>query len=376
MALWELEEFRAPAFLGFVRNVPDPNTFLGTRWLPDQTINDTSFEYFLGANRRPVMAHIMGFDSEAPLHGRPGRSAKIQGELPPIKRKSKIGEKDILRFLTPRAGTPDQLEAVRQVYITAGDLIDTIKARAEWLRIQALSEDTVLYDEAGVVFQFDFGITPELQIKLGASKSTDGNGKDISREVGGPLNDPAKADPVKLLQYVNSKLRDASGRRFAEFVASEEIAQWLPVNLAMKRYARGENAANVGADSAMLTPSEVSQVMNLYGLPDFVAYDVIVQQETERGDYADVRPLAKNKAFLVPPAFSGQNKTLWGPTAESRVLYGTTHQEQAPGIWAETYGTTEPPAEWVKAAAIAFPSIPEANQIAQIELFPSVVGGA
>ena len=85
MALWELDEFQGPQFLGFVRNVPTPPGFMGQRWLPDQTTFDLEFEYILGAWRRPVMAHVVGWDSEAPIHGRPALGQKVSGELPPIR---------------------------------------------------------------------------------------------------------------------------------------------------------------------------------------------------------------------------------------------------------------------------------------------------
>lgn len=365
MALWELDEFLPGQFLGFVRSVPQPNAFIGTNWLPNETISDTSFEYFLGANKRPVMAHVMGYDSESPIHGRPGKSQKVAGDLPPIKRKSRIGEKEILRFLTPRAGTADQQEAVQQVYITTGDLLDTIQARVEWLRMQALSEDTVLYDEAGVVFEFDYGINDLFQIDLSGTTPENGAGGDESADFTGNWKDTENSNPVLDLQAICNRVQDSTGRRPAQFVCSRQTAGLLPGNAALRLLARGANS-----QGAILSQAEIAALFDLYDLPQIVTYDVIVEKENEDGTYSDVRPLAANKAFLVSADFGVQNKTLWGPTAESRVLYGTPQAGEAPGIWAETYGTTEPPAEWVKAAAVAFPSVPEANQIAQMTLWP------
>lgn len=361
MALWELDEFKAPTFLGFVRAVPQPNTFTGTRWLPNQTIDDLEFEYVLGANRRPVMAHVMGFDSEAPIHGRPGVGASVRGELPPIKRKSKIGEKDIIRFLAPRAGTRDKQAAIDQVYLGTADLLDAIQARVEWLRLQALSEDTVVYDEAGVKFQFDFGVDDEFQIDL--TTLTDGAGTDVSGEFSAPWTDLTNSNPVLDLQAIVSRVQDKTGRTPGEFVAAQRDLNLLLNNVKIRSMIRGSSAPD-----AMLSLAEVQALFELYNLPALVPYDVMVQSENADGTYADVRPLGTGKSFLVPAGYSEGNKTLWGPTAESRVLFGTTLSGQAPGIWAETYGTTEPPAEWTKAAATAFPSMPEANTIAQIKL--------
>lgn len=362
MALWELDEFKAPTFLGFVRSVPEPNEFIGTRWLPNQTVDDLEFEYILGANSRPVMAHVMGFDSEAPIHGRPGAGASVRGELPPIKRKQKIGEKEIIRFLAPRAGTRDQQAAIDQVYVGAVDLLDSIQARVEWLRMQALSEDKVVYDEAGVKFQFDFGLDDDFQIDL--TTGEDGAGNDVSADFTTSWTDLANSNPVTDLQAICQRVQDKTGRRPAEFVCSAKASNLLLNNAAIRTMIRGS-----GAPSTILTRGEVQTLFDLYDLPTIVAYDVVVQAEQADGSYVDVRPMAQNKAFLTTAGFSDGNKTLWGPTAESRVLFGTTLAGQAPGIWAETYGTTEPPAEWTKAAAVAFPSMPEANTIAQMKLF-------
>ena len=75
----------------------------------------------------------------------------------------------------------------------------------------------------------------------------------------------------------------------------------------------------------------------------------------------------ETKAFMIPAG--GVGETLWGPTAESRNLIGTPLASQAPGIIAVTYGTEEPPAEWVKAAAVAFPTMPNAHLLAQAKLY-------
>lgn len=364
MALWELDEFKPAQFLGFVRSVPAPNAFTGVRYLPNDTVFDLAFEYVLGAFRRPVMAHVMGWDSEAPIHGRRGAGAKVSGELPPIKRKSRIGEKEIARFLTPRANTPDVQIALDQVYIDTADLLDSIQARVEWLRMQALSEDKVLYDEGGVEFAFDFGIDDEFQIDLSGAAAVDGTGA-TDDAFGAKWTDAENSNPVVDLQRICDRIQSKTGRRPRTFVTAQANANLFANNAKMKEMVRGTGA---GVPQTMLTPGEVQSLFDQYGLPTIETYDVVIQKENEDGSYSDVRPLATNKGFLLPDGFAAGNKTLWGPTAESRVLYGTPLAGQAPGIWAETYGTTEPPAEWTKAAAVAFPSIPEANLIGQLTL--------
>jgi hypothetical protein len=363
MTLAELDQFATPQFLGFVRTVPPPNAFKGTTWLPNRTTFDIAFEYVLGSYSRPVMAHIMGFDAEAPIAGRPGVGAKVSGELPPIKRKKRIGEKEIIRFLQPRAGTNDQQEAINQVYLGVADLLDAVQARVEWLRMQALSEDKVVYNENGVIFSFDYGISDDLQINLVGANPTDGAGTDVSSEFTTAWTDLANSNPVLDLQAIQARSIAASGRRFSQFVAGKSVTDLLLNNAAMKSMIRGSGAPNV-----LLTTQEINTLFGLYDLPTVVNYDVVVQAEQADGSLVDVRPMANGKAFLVPEG-GGVGETLWGPTAESRKLYGTALAGQAPGIWANTWIEDEPPTEWTKAAAVAFPSMPGANALGQMRCF-------
>lgn len=360
MALWELDEFAPPNFLGFVRSVPPPNEFRGERWLPNQTVSDIEFEYILGSYHRPVMASVMGFDSEAPLHGRPGAGARITGELPPIKRKSRIGEKQIIRYLAPRVGTADQAEAVTSVYITAAELLDTIQARFEWLRMQALSEDKVIYDENGVKFQFDFGLDDTLQIDM--TTETDGAGASVAGEFTTAWSDTTNSNPIADLAAINQRAITNTGRRIAEFCMSSTKLPLLYTNAALRNEIRG-----AGAPTAPITPAELDTLLAIHGLGAITTYDVVVQAEQADGTYVDVRPMATNKLFGVPEGITVGN-TLLGPTAESRVLFGTPLAASAPGVWASTYGTDEPPAEYVKAAAVGFPSMPQANQLVQMKI--------
>lgn len=361
MALWDLDEFLPGRLLPWVRMQPTPQGFMAERWLPNLTSNDLSFEYIKGARSRTVMAHVMGFDSEAPIAGRQLGGAKVSGELPPIKRKSRIGEKEIIRFLTPRNGTTDQRDAINSVYRGAGELIDSIQARVEWLRIKSLSEPTVLYDESGVVFEFDFGLTGAYRLDLSGTTAVDGDGTDISATVGAPWDDHANSTPVTDLQYLVNKVRDETGQTYAELVLDSASINHMQASQELHLLARGPQGL-----PGILTQAEIDAVFSRYGLPNVVSYDVFVTREEENGDLVDERLLEAGHGFLVPTTSLGN--TLWGPTAESLALVGTPLQGQAPGIFVNTYNTNEPVAEWIKAAAVAFPTLPNAHVLGQLKV--------
>lgn len=360
MALYELDEFQGPKFLGYVRAVPEPEGFSGQRWLPNETVDDLAFEYIKGVRNKPVMAHVMGFDSEAPIEGRPGLGERVQGELPPIKRKAKFGEKELIRFLQPRANSADKQSSINSVYNVTDRLLAGIQARVEWLRLKALSENTVVYNEGGIIFEFDYGLNDLFQVNLPAQ--TNGAGTDIATLVGPAWSDIANNTPLADLLYLCNLMGAATGTRPVEFVTSTLAAGYLQQSASLRTMIRGASAP-----TAILTMEEINALFQMYRLPVISTYDVLVTKENADGTTTDERTLAEDRGFLVPGTPVG--KTLWGPTAESRRLIGTPLQSQAPGIIAVTYATEEPPAEWVKAAAVVFPTMPDAHLLGQIELF-------
>lgn len=363
MALWELDEFKPAQLLGFIRAIPTPEDFHAVNWLPNQNIDDLNFEYILGANRKRVMAHIMSFDAEAPIHGRPGLGEKVSGELPPIKRKAMMTEKELIRFKTPRLGTNDVQTAIDSVYNLLVDLNDTVQARIEWIRVQSVTEDKLVYDEGGAAFTFDFGYNDQFQIYLGATAGTAVNGAGVTEATFGPYwTDYANSTPIDDLQKLAFRVRVATGGELARTVMSEDQLQNIYRSVKTREMIRGVGA---GAATTLITRSELDAVLSQYKIPPIETYDVVVSKENADGTYTDVRPMRTNAVTMLP-ASNVLGNTLFGPTAESRVVYGTPLAGEAPGMWAETYGTTEPPAEWTKVVATSFVTLPGANRVAQM----------
>lgn len=360
MALWELEAFAPPNMLGFVRNIVPPQTYRGEEFLPSTTTDDVEYEYIIGQNDRPVMATIVGWDSEAPIASYREKGERLQGELPPIKRKTRISEKEIIRFLQPRAGTTDQQRAIRAVYDRTARLVDGILARKEWLQMQALSEDTVLYNEAGVMISFDFGVPTNQQINLVTQK--DGAGTALpTGKFGGTWDDQANAKPITDLMAINQDRIDKGLAPFTRMVCSQKYISSLYNNAQVKAFTYDTTAPN-----RPLTLAEIQATFARYGIPVPTPYDTTLDTENADGSLTTVRAMAQNKAFLLTGVNPGN--TLIGPTAESRILVGTPYSQVRSGIWANTYNTDEPPAEWVKAVGVLFPTMPNIQDLAQMTL--------
>jgi Phage major capsid protein E len=352
MAMWQLDEFQGPQFLGFVRNVPPPQEFALGGFLPDRTINDLSFEYIVGAFQRPIMANIIGWDAEAPIHGRRAAGEKIQGELPPIKRKARIDEKELIRFYQPRAQSADVQQAINAVYDLTEQLLDSVQARVEWLRGQVLTKDTVLFNEDGVILTLDYGIptTP--------NQATCG----VTAGYGAVWSNTATANPVADLMKFCTDMQATYGFRPRRAGMSAKTLGYLYQNVAIRDLVRG-----TGAPTTILSRAELDAVFVAYDLPSIQTYDVLVAQEAADGSLTEVRTTLENVVWTLPGDGAQVGNVLWGPSAEAtRRLLGTPLATRAPGIYAHTYGEEEPPAEWVKAVGVALPSVPGANLIGQI----------
>jgi hypothetical protein len=359
MAMWELEELQPPNTLAFVRNLLPLPVYRGNSLLPPETTDDVEFEYLLGARETPVMATLITWDSEAPIGSRPAQGQKVQGEMPPMKRKERISEKEIIRFLQPRQGTNDQNRAVQAVYARMARLTQSIQARVEWLQMQALSEPALIYSEDGVSIEFDYGIPAEQRIDL--TTGTDGDGTDVSALFGPAWSDTTNATPFSDLQAIARIQQQRTGARPARGFFSQKQLDFLPFSAQLKAMIFETNAPN-----RMLTPEEISTLFRRYNLPVLEPYDVTVKQEAADGSTTEVRTMDENRGFFLPSTNVGT--TLVGPTAESRVLLGTPYAQNAPGIWAATYPKDEPPSEWVKVATVQFPSMPDAHLVSQLQV--------
>lgn len=357
--LYALEAFQPPVLLGFIRNLLAAPAYRSTEFAPDHTIDDISFEYLKGVDERPVMASVLSWDAEAPIGGRPGIGQRLTGELPPIKRKSRISEKEIIRrYYQPRAGTTDQQSAITAVYADLARHVASIQATAEWLTMQALTEPKVVYDEGGIKIQFDYG-HPAAQ-RLNLQTHQDGNGATISSGFAGGLwTDKVNSTPLTDLMHIADWMEAKTGERPVKFLCDQATIVDLCGNAQIKGWTYAQNAPD-----RPMAPEEVNQTFQRYNLPTPDVYRVSVQKEAADGSLSTVYCTKPEKITLLPAQTVGER--LWGPTAESRVLQGTVYSQQAPGIMGGTYYKDEPPSEWTKAAAVMFPTMPNIDKVVQV----------
>lgn len=357
MALYQLDEFQGPELLGFVRSIEEPNGFIGQEFLPNQTINDITFEYVQGANEAPVMASVIGYGAEAPIEGRPPLGASVSGELPAIKRKAAISEKEIIRFLQPRAETNEKQQAIDYVYGLTARLIQGVHSRVEWLRIKALSEPVLQYDHNNVKFSVDYGFNKKLQFDLDSTQ--DGTGASI--DVGDSWDEHETSTPLSDLVFMAERYKEETGTSAATLLLS---------SIAVSHILRSDSVMDIilgtNGGSRPVTRAELNTLLAELDLPTLRTFDSQVRTEALNGDISSEKLLDVERAVFLPDFAVGS--TLFGPTAESRQLIGTPLASEAPGVYAVGYADEDPVVEYIKAAAIAFPTLPNAAFVGQAKV--------
>lgn len=335
-----LEEFKPATLIGYIKNLPEPESWIGSRFLPNDNIDDVDFEYILGAYQRPVMASILAWDSEAPIAGKKGIT-KVTGELPPIKRKIHVEEKELIKFFRPRVGTGDRQNAINDIYNYVDEMVMAVRGRMEWLRWKALSTGQVVYDEGGIKFTIDYGCPSALQETLA------GNNR---------WSVVATANPISDLRRWKQDYIDNNGIAPGYMVMSSATQLYLLQNESIRQLITNYT-------TQYISDAQLAQLLTVFGLPEIVIFDAQIQSEANNGVLSTSRFVAEDLVILLPPSGYNLGKVLVGPTAESIASGIADNSAKQEGVIAQVYETNEPPSVWIKASATAFPTLPGAQLI-------------
>ncbi len=341
-----LEMFNARQMLAYVR-ARQPRQYIGELLFPRQTIDDIDFKYFKGAQNLPVMASVQTFDAEASIADRDGLSY-VEGSLPPIKRKIRIGERELIKLNAPRQGSDEVDQAIRAIYNDTDNMIEAVNARIEWMRMQALCTGLISLNENGVVLTVDYGVP------AGNKETLSGTALWSALTTADPIS-----DMLRWQQY----LIDTYGVAPARSLTSMKNLGYLLQNQKIRELVHGK--ATGTAVPPAITRQQLDQLLQAEGLPPIVAYDVQVRSQANDGTKTNVRLFPQNMFIMMPDGKLGD--TLFGPTAESlrMVSSGVITMAEASGIIAEVYEQQDPPGHWTKASAIALPTFPWAEYVFQ-----------
>ena len=361
--LLKLEELQAPALLGYVESklaeIHHRRNYLGPTILPSDRVEDLSFEYIVGADRVPVAAHIVEYDSPSPVGRRTGRWDKVSGELLVSKVKLSIRPKELLLLRRAlESNSREELKrAIRVIYDDVENVVAALAARVEWLRWQALATGKVLYNSDGIVVELDYHL-PETNVFV---TQTD-------------WSDLDNATPLSDLMALCDAIEQATGVRPARAVC--RLTTWNELIMNKKETKNWVHGAVVTEGGTVYTTNrpvtkpELMQLLTALNLPAFTTYDVKVRVEDPiTKTVTEQYLIPENTVVLLPPSSVEVGRTLFGPTP-TEVMdvagYGTALRTltEAPRYVVRIYeegGDT--PTIWTLGEVVAVPALPGINYV-------------
>lgn len=333
-------DYISPAELtGFVRadleqfHLNENNAFFA-QWLPNDTIDDIRYAFSEGGELESNVASYRAYDAESPIGARPGRT-RVEGEIPPISEKIRLGEYDILR----RRRDPE--EAIRNVILRdARRQARGIARRVELARAEALLTGKVTLVENGLALELDFGRDGDLTATPGTAWST-----------------TASSDPVSDLLAWQLLLRQR-GSEPAVILAAPEV-----ITLATRSKKIIDAVVGAAAQQTQVTVDQLNAHLQAHGLPPMEPYTANV---------GGIRPLGNNKLLMLPAPVGAANTadatvgtTLWGTPAEAleEAYELDVDNGEGPGVVSGVYKVPQPVALWTNTSAIVVPLLAAPNSV-------------
>ena len=337
-----LKEFSNKRVLAYARALPEEG-YLGTTLFPNLITQELTFEYWQSLNLLPVSASLQAYGAEAQIASREG-AAKISGEIPPIKRKIYLDERNMLALKREGAG---DVEMVRtELYNDIDNMVAAVRTRIEALRITALALGVIQLDENGVILNVDYGVPGTHQETL---TTTDRWSEAATRTI------------IDDIQRWTDLVEDDTGVRPTRGVTSNQV-----VNLMLSDQTIRDMIWGPTNDNRPVTMGEINRLLQTMDLPVIGTYNKRYRVQDEAGTITTQRYFPANRITLLPPGKLGD--TLTGPTAEA-LLDDEVEATAVAGIYANVTHENEPPMIWTKAAATSLPTFPAADTVFQAQVF-------
>ena len=334
-----LKEFNRKSVLAYAR-ARQPRNYIGATLFPVNIGNELSFEYWKTLNLLPVMASVQAYGAEAQIASRDG-ATKVSGEIPPIKRKINLNERDLIALKREGAGDVDMVR--NTLYNDLDNMIDSVYARVEKMRCDTFSYGSLTLNENGVVMTVDYGVPGGQIVDSPATNTYDGDWNQ------------ANAEPITVMQaWVNTVIAGC-GIRPTRALTSNTVVANLIKSAQIRKMIYGDQGG-----SRAVSLNQVNDLLATLDLPQIATYDTQVRAQAEDGTYSTLRFFPEKKIVLLPPDQLGE--TLMGPTAEA-LLDNEVEARESAGIYARVDAVEEPPAVWTKAAATAIPTFPMADAV-------------
>lgn len=328
----------------FVREI-DPRTLnytLGSI-LPDQMRETTEYEFMSVSQVRDEIAQYRAPDTPPKSIGRPG-ATKQKGAIPPGSVKRPLTEQNRFDLQRMQFGGVSR-ELLDTLFDDARAVTNSSLGRLELAKGEALTRGQVSFTNDG-------GFTG---VTISYGTTTTITAPTTKWDV------IATADPIadmraQILQWSNAN----NGQRPAFALTSQSVIDYVLACTTV----RDQFRSVYGVSPAMISENQLNGMLNTFGLPPLVAYDVSVNIAGVNTRVTGVKELT----WLPAPSVANFGETTHGVTVEAMELVGEGFmaREEAPGITVMVDKHTQPTQIDTVASFVSVPVIKDTAKIGNV----------
>lgn len=333
MATDILDLFPRQDVLDYTKTVQTPN-LLGAELFPARKVQSNDIKVLTSGTNVPVIAHVHAFDTEAEIGDRTAQVSETEPFF--IKKKMILKEDDLVKLRTPR--TPEEQSYIMNtVYDDLGNVVRSIDAATELMRMQALMTGVInVKDQMGGSYKVDYGI-------------------DSSQKGTADFADATK-DPIEQIM---------------EWAQSVTVTPTRAIMSQKALYALRKNpnvVANIfGSNNGRtVMQSDLDEFMQANGLPVLRAYTGKYADVDKKGKQTVTNYIADNQFAMF--ADNAVGETVYGLTPEEAraVAAGDVESSQIGNMFADRYEETHDPIRSViKVSTMVVPTLAQAGNIFQ-----------
>lgn len=282
--------------LTYGRNLATPQNYVADLLFPSRETSELTVDVIREASRLPVMAQIGELGTQTEYGSREG-GVVSRIEIPKIQRGRAMDEK-LVRLLLQDGLRQNEYAEIRRTQLDdISYSVDAIRARREWIAMQAISTGAVAYAEGGVQLNVDFGFTNDQKPVL--------SGQDL-------WSDTANSKPLDDLREWTAAAADR-GILLTRAMASRQVISYLQQNASVRQAYHGS------ATAPNLNAAQLAELMDSENLPRIAQYDTVARVENRassngRPTFSSVRMMPQNRFVLLPDGPLGDY--LWAQTTE------------------------------------------------------------
>lgn len=350
--LYNLEEaLSGTELLIYSRNLAISNEYLHPLLFPARQTSQLTIDTLKSESRLPVMAQIAELGTEVKYGSREGMKGD-QIEIPKIQRGRYMDER-LVRLLL-QAGQSMGLRANEIAELRNEQLndaqyaVDSIRARREWVAMQAAFLGRVQYAEDGVMVDVNYGYTSDQTPVL--------SGSDL-------WSDTVNSTPLVDIQQWVDTMAD-KGIVLSRALTSRKIIGYLLQNLSLRKAYFGDPSGS--ANPPQLNRQQLNTLFQSLGLPQIAQYDTQARTENnaltnKKVAFTTVRMSPQNRFLMLPDGPLGDY--LWAETTES--MLGDIEAEATGdmGIYVFRDVTKNPIRLRTAGVSLCFPSFPWADSV-------------